>query len=43
MLTKGTVAKAVDEELAAAEHLEQRLIIVVEEVEAAIVVLALFD
>src|ERR1043165_1340758 len=43
MLAQRAVAKAVDEELAATEDLEQRLIVIVEEVEAAIVMLALFD
>jgi hypothetical protein len=43
VLAKRTVAEAVDEELATAEHLEKRLILIVEEVEAAIAVLAFFD
>jgi hypothetical protein len=43
VLAQRTVAEALDEELSAAEHLEKRLIIVVEEVEAAIAVLAFFD
>lgn len=43
MLAQRTVAETLDQELAAAEDLEERLIVIVEEVEAAIVVLVLFD
>ena len=43
MLAERTVAEPVDEELSAAEDLEERLIVIVEQIEAAIAVFALFD
>jgi hypothetical protein len=43
VLAQPTIAEAVDEELAAAEDFEQCLIFIVEEVEAAIAMFALFD
>lgn len=43
MFAQRAVAEAVDEELAATENLEERLILIVEQVEAAIAMLAFFD
>jgi hypothetical protein len=43
MLAQRAVAKAVDEELAATEDLEERLIVVIEEVEAAVAMVTFLD
>lgn len=43
MFAETAVAETVDEELAATEGLEERLVFVVEEVEAAVAVLAFLD
>jgi len=43
VVAQRTVAEPVNEELAAAEDLEQGLVVVIEEVEAAIAMVTLFD